>query len=69
MVSPRVPSSAVQAVKKAFTGMNKDPAGRLILENAAKVVRARDPVVFVEASDADYATYREFYRTAPASLR
>lgn len=69
MASPRVPASAVQAVEKAFTGMHKDPAGRQILEAAAKVVQARDPVVFVEASDADYATYRDFYRTAPASLR
>lgn len=69
MASPRVPSSVVKAVEKAFTGMHKDPIGRQILEDAAKLVKARDPVVFVEATDADYATYREFYRTAPASLR
>lgn len=69
MASPRVPARTVQAVKQAFIGMHKDPAGRQILESAAKVVQARDPVVFVQASDADYASYREFYRNAPASLR
>ena len=69
MVSPRVPTVAVQAVEKAFTTMHKDPVGRLILEGAAKLVQARDPVIFVDASDADYAAYREFYRTVPASLR
>jgi len=69
MASPRVPASAVQAVGKAFTHMHKDPVGRQILEGAAKVVQAKDPVVFVDAGDADYATYRDFYRTVPASLR
>lgn len=69
MASPRVPANSVQAVEKAFTAMHKDPAGRQILEGAAKVVQARDPVVFVEASDSDYAAYRDFYRNAPANLR
>ncbi len=69
MASPRVPAAVVQAVEKAFTQMHKDPAGREILDAAAKVVQARDPVVFVTASDADYAAYRDFYRSAPTSLR
>lgn len=69
MASPRVPVAAVQAVEKAFTTMHQDATGRQILENSAKLVQARDPIVFVNASDADYAVYREFYRTAPASLR
>lgn len=69
MASPRVPQASVQAVEKAFIGMNKDPVGRQILENAARVVQAKDPVVFVPASDADYAAYRDFYRNAPANLR
>lgn len=69
MASPRVPASAVQAVEKAFIGMHKDPAGRQALENAARVVQAKDPVVFVPATDADYAAYQDFYRNAPASLR
>lgn len=69
MASPRVPAATVQAVKKAFTTMHKDPVGRQILEGAAKVVQAKDPVIFVEAGDEDYAAYRDFYRSAPASLR
>ncbi len=69
MASPRVPAAAIQAVEKAFTSMHKDPAGRPILGAAAKLVHARDPLVFVDATDADYAAYRDFYRTVPASLR
>jgi len=69
MASPRVPAAAVQAVEKAFINMHKNPVGRKILEEAGKVIQARDPVVFVEASDADYAAYRDFYRSAPANLR
>ena len=42
---------------------------RIYAEGAAKLVQARDPVIFVDASDADYAAYREFYRSVPASLR
>lgn len=69
MASPRVPASAIKTVRKAFTTMHKDPAGRKILEGAANVVQAREPVTFVDASDADYAAYRDFYRSAPANLR
>jgi phosphonate transport system substrate-binding protein len=32
-------------------------------------VHAPEPVSFVAASDADYASYRAFYAAAPASLR
>jgi phosphonate transport system substrate-binding protein len=69
MASPRVPRSDLQAVAKAFLGMHRDAQGKKILEDAAKTVNAKKPVVFVAASDEDYASYQDFYRNAPASLR
>jgi phosphonate transport system substrate-binding protein len=69
MASPRVPRQQTQAVAKAFLGMHQDPQGKKILEDAAKTVNSKKPVVFVAANDDDYASYRDFYRNAPASLR
>jgi phosphonate transport system substrate-binding protein len=69
MASPRVPEAKVQAVARAFIGMSRDPAGKQVLAEAATVIQARDPVSFVAAGEADYAAYREFYKSAPPSLR
>jgi phosphonate transport system substrate-binding protein len=69
MASPRVPRSQMQAIAKAFTGMHLDTQGKKILEDAAKAVNAKQPIVFVAANDDDYVSYRDFYRNAPASLR
>jgi phosphonate transport system substrate-binding protein len=69
MASPRVPAADLRAVAQAFLGMRQDPEGRRILDAAGELVRAPQPVGFVPASDADYASYRAFYAGAPASLR
>lgn len=69
MASPRVPAAQVQAVGAAFFGMHRDPVGQKILESAAQVVKAKDPVSFVPATQADYAAYRDFYLSAPAAFR
>ena len=69
MASPRMPRPQVQAVAKAFMGMHLEAEGQKILAAAAKTVKAKQPVVFVAASDEDYASYRDFYRNVPASLR
>ena len=69
MASPRVPRSQMQAVAKAFLGMHQDAQGKKILEEAAKTVNSKKTVVFLAANDEDYASYRDFYRNAPASLR
>jgi phosphonate transport system substrate-binding protein len=69
MASPRVPRAQSQAVAKAFLGMHQDAQGKKILEDAAKTVNSKQPVVFVAANDEDYGSYRDFYRNAPASLR
>jgi phosphonate transport system substrate-binding protein len=69
MASPRVPPEQVRAVARAFLGMHQDPEGRKILAAAAELVRAPEPLSFVAASDADYASYRAFYDGAPLGLR
>lgn len=69
MASPRVPRAKVQAVAKAFIGMHEDTVGKQVLETAANVVQAKTPISFVASTDADYASYRDFYRRAPVSLR
>lgn len=69
MASPRISSAQVRAVGAAFFGMHRDPVGQKVLENAAQVVKSKDPVSFIPATQADYAAYRDFYLNAPASLR
>ncbi len=69
MASPRVPAEQVRAVADAFLNMHRDPEGRRILEAAAELVHAPEPLSFVAAGDADYAAYRSFYQAAPAELR
>ncbi|MFC3458244.1 phosphate/phosphite/phosphonate ABC transporter substrate-binding protein [Massilia haematophila] len=69
MASPRVPAEQVRAVAEAFLNMHRDPEGRRILEAAAELVHAPEPLSFVAAGDADYAAYRSFYQAAPAELR
>jgi phosphonate transport system substrate-binding protein len=69
MVSPKVPKAQVQSVAMAFTTMHLNPQGKKILDEAAQMVKSKNPVSFVAASDNDYASYRDFYRQVPASLR
>jgi phosphonate transport system substrate-binding protein len=69
MASPRVPAADLSAVAQAFLDMRKDPEGRRILDAATELVRSPQPLGFVPATDADYASYRAFYAGAPISLR
>jgi phosphonate transport system substrate-binding protein len=69
MASPRVPAADQGAVANAFLTMHLDPEGRKILASAGALVHASEPVSFVAAGDADFASYRDFYAGAPASLR
>jgi phosphonate transport system substrate-binding protein len=69
MASPRVPAADVRAVSQAFLGMRQDPEGRRILDAAAELVSSPEPLGFVPAGDADYASYRAFYASAPINLR
>jgi phosphonate transport system substrate-binding protein len=68
MASGSVPGKDVKAVARAFFNMHKDPHGAEILHQAALVVGLPNDPRFVPASAADYAAYKRFYQTAPASL-
>jgi phosphonate transport system substrate-binding protein len=69
MSSAKVPDKVQRAVAAAFTGMHKDPAGRDILEQASKQVGLSAQANFVASDGSEYSAYRDFYRSAPASLR
>ena len=69
MASGKVPEKDLRAVAQAFFGMHTDPVGREILERASQTIGLDAQAHFIPASDEDYAAYRRFYRSAPASLR
>jgi phosphonate transport system substrate-binding protein len=69
MASSKVPDKDIRAVAQAFLGMHKDPVGRDILHKAAQTVGLGNDAYFIPSNDADYAAYRRFYQTAPASVR
>jgi phosphonate transport system substrate-binding protein len=68
MASSKVPEAEVRRVAAAFTDMYKDPKGRDILHQASKEVGLPNDAYFVPASGADYAAYKRFFQSAPASL-
>jgi phosphonate transport system substrate-binding protein len=69
MASNKVPEKDLKAVAGAFIGMSKDPKGRDILQQASEKIGLSADAFFIAATDADYASYRRFYQTAPAILR
>lgn len=69
MASSKVPDKDVKAVASAFIGMHRDPAGKEILVKASQTVGLDPQAYFLPATAADYASYRRFYQSAPASLR
>ncbi len=69
MVAKKVPDKDVEAVGKAFVGMLSDPAGQKILAAAGELVKLPPTAGFVASNGSEYATYRNFFATAPAQLR
>lgn len=69
MASGKVPEKDLRAVASAFLGMHRDPEGQLILKKSSEAVGLGEDAYFIPASDADYESYRRFYKNAPASLR
>lgn len=69
MASGKVPEKDLRAVASAFLGMHRDPEGQQILKKASETVGLGEDAYFIPASDADYESYRRFYKNAPASLR
>jgi phosphonate transport system substrate-binding protein len=49
--------------------MHKDPKGREVLHQASLQVGLTADAFFVPSNGSEYSAYRDFYRTAPASLR
>jgi len=69
MASAKVPEKDLKAVAAAFHGMVQDARGREILHQASQSAGLSDDVYFIPASNADYASYRKFYQSAPAAVR
>jgi phosphonate transport system substrate-binding protein len=69
MVSSKVPERDAKAVAAAFIGMGRDPKGQEILHRAAERVGLVKDAYFIASNGSEYAPYRRFYETAPASLR
>ncbi len=69
MASRNVAAKDLAAVSKAFLEMSKDPAGQKVLASASELVKLPPGTGFIPSSSADYTAYRNFYQTAPASLR
>lgn len=59
---PRVAARVVEAVGKAFAGMNDDPEGAKVLEASALAIKQKPPYGFVPGSPKDYQNYLDFYR-------
>lgn len=68
MASGKVPEKDAKAVASAFIAMYKDPKGQEILHQASKEVGLPNDAYFIAASGSDYAAYRRFYQSAPATL-
>jgi phosphonate transport system substrate-binding protein len=65
MASPRVSAKELDAVAKAFFDMPQDAYGSKILREATELVHAEAPITFIPATEADYASYRDFYKNLP----
>lgn len=69
MASGKVPEKDLKAVANAFANMHKDPRGKEILHQASLKVGLTSDAYFIPSNGSEYAAYRRFYQTAPASLR
>lgn len=69
MSATGVPDKVQKAVAQAFLGMHQDPRGREILQKASEQVGLTAEAYFIASDGSEYGAYRDFYRTAPPSLR
>lgn len=69
MASSKVPENVQKAVSQAFIGMQQDPKGREILHKASEQVGLAKDAYFIPSDGSEYVAFRDFYRTAPPSLR
>lgn len=69
MVAKHVPEEDAKAIQRAFVGMAQDPKGIKVLHSASELVKLPASTVFISSNGSEYAAYRNFYQTAPVSLR
>ena len=69
MSAAKVPPKVQQAVARAFIGMHLDPKGREVLTQASAQVGLGTEAHFIASDGSEYGAYRDFYRSAPPSLR
>jgi len=69
MASSKVPDKVHKAVAQAFIAMHQDRKGRDVLQLASEQVGLSVDAHFIASDGGEYATYRDFYRSAPVSLR
>ncbi|MEY8877467.1 MAG: phosphate/phosphite/phosphonate ABC transporter substrate-binding protein [Leptothrix sp. (in: b-proteobacteria)] len=69
MAAAKVPEAVRRAVAAAFVGMHQDPKGRDILEQASRQIGLGAEAYFIASDGSEYGALREFFRSAPASLR
>ena len=69
MASKKVPDTDLRAVTRAFLEMGNDPEGKKILFNASELVKIPTDTVFAQSNGSEYLAYRNFYQSAPPSLR
>jgi phosphonate transport system substrate-binding protein len=62
MASTKVPAAKVAAVRDALIGMVNDPEGRKVIESGAELLKIKDNLGFIPATDREYDNYRAFYK-------
>lgn len=69
MAAAKVPERELRAVAQAFAEMHKDPQGLEVLIRVSQQIGLGQEAHFIASDGSEYAAYRRFYKTAPASLR
>lgn len=62
---PRVPKAKTAAVRAALLNMSKDPEGKKILAESARLIHLDSPFGFISANDSEFDNVRKVYRNTP----
>jgi phosphonate transport system substrate-binding protein len=62
MASSKVPAAKIAAVRDALINMINEPEGRKVIEAGAELLKIKDNLGFIAATDRDYDNYRAFYK-------
>lgn len=61
-VHPRVPAHVMEKVRSIMDQMDETPDGLMILKASAEIIHQPPPFGFRQATDREYANYRNFYK-------